>query len=109
MKKILIVEDDSANREFIVNCLLTEGKNYTLLNASDGKKALEITRKKMPDLLIMDWHMPGMSGIEALQELKSNPATKDIPVIIFTGVMTSSPDLKMALERGALDFITKPV
>ena len=108
-KTILIVDDQSENLK-IINSIFDESKlPYILLNSPNGKIGLKIIEKKLPDLIITDWEMPVMDGIEFIKSLKNNPITVNIPVIMCTGVMTSPENLKTALDTGAIDFVRKPV
>jgi len=105
--KILIIDDEPLNIDVIISGLLE--KNYNLLIAANGKSGCEIALKNLPNLIIMDWEMPDMNGIEAIQLLKANEKTKKIPIIMATGVMLTSENLKTALEAGAVDYIRKPI
>ena len=108
-KKILIVDDESTHLEIIVDVLEEEGSVHRILQAFNGEVAFTIAEKEVPDLIITDWDMPQMDGIQLLYHLKSSEKTKDIPVIMCTGVMTSSENLETALNAGAVDYIRKPV
>lgn len=105
--KILVVDDDASNLEAFLE-LLTD-RTFEVIYAPNGERALSLARNELPDLIIMDWEMPGMDGIEVLQELKKSEATQEIPTIIATGVMISSENLKKAFDAGAVDFLRKPV
>lgn len=107
--KILIVDDEVIHIETIMDCIEETENDYRVLQAFTGENALEIAQKVLPDLIITDWEMPGMNGIELIKKLKEDPITKDIPVIMCTGVMTSSENLETALKAGAIDYIRKPV
>ena len=107
--KILVVDDDPLQLEIIMKIVEREAPDYDLLQANNGLFALEIAKAELPDIIITDWEMPNLNGIELINKLKSIPATQDIPVIICSGVMISSDHLKTALEAGAADFIRKPV
>lgn len=107
-KKILIVDDNPENREAVVLLLHQSEPQYNVLTASNGVNGYDIACAECPDLIIMDWEMPMLNGIECIKKLKQNEDTKEIPVIMFTGAMTSNNDLKTALEAGAIDFIRKP-
>ncbi|MCF8362777.1 MAG: response regulator [Prolixibacteraceae bacterium] len=106
-KKILVVDDDITVVDLLTDYLNEE--EYEVLGAFNGEQAIEIAVKEVPDLVIMDWEMPLLDGIETTQKLKVNDTTKNIPVIIITGRMTSSHNLKTALEAGAIDFVRKPI
>lgn len=105
--KILVVDDDPINIEIIIHGLLD--KKYNILIATNGKEGCEIAFQHLPNLIIMDWAMPDMDGIEAIRILKANEKTHKIPIIMATGVMLTSKDLKTALEAGAIDYIRKPI
>ncbi len=104
---ILVADDEPAYLEAIVDFL--SDTEYHILNAVNGKMACEISRKNQPDLIILDWEMPIMSGLETIHELKKEETTKHIPIIMSSGVMTTSKNLKTALDAGAVDYIRKPV
>lgn len=104
--KILIADDDPINLEVMLNYL--DDELCEVLYAPNGKKAIEVALEEDPDLIILDWEMPVMNGIEAITYLRSDDSTKDIPIVIATGVMKESIDLKTALDAGALDFLRKP-
>lgn len=109
MTKILAVDDNPQNLLFVVNTLLEAKPEYEVLVANNGKRALEVARETPPDLVIMDWEMPEMTGIEALKQFKEEERLNDIPVIMHTGINTESDDLSEALKLGAADFLRKPV
>ncbi|MDW3191121.1 MAG: response regulator [Cytophagales bacterium] len=104
--RLLVADDDYTNVEIILTYL--EGITEHLHYASDGERACSLALKKTPDLIIMDWQMPKMDGIEAIKVLQSQEATSVIPIIVATGVMTSSENLQKALDAGAVDFLRKP-
>ncbi len=108
-KKILIADDDPHVINKIVDILTKENTNYIFYQANNGNIAYKIAVNKLPDLIITDWDMPFVNGIELIKKLKINSATKDIPAIMATAVMQSSKDLKLALEAGAIDYIRKPI
>lgn len=107
--KILIVDDKKEYLQTAMGYIIEDSIPYALMCAPDGKKGVEIAITELPDIIIMDWEMPGMDGIKATKLLKQNQITKDIPVIIATGIRISSTDLKEAFEAGASDFIRKPL
>lgn len=106
--KILIADDD-VNILKAIMYILIKNTNYLILTTIDGKTACEIADVEYPDLIIMDWQMPVMNGIEATIQLKRNDLTKNIPIIISTGVMVDSNDLSTALVKGAVDYLRKPI
>lgn len=107
--RILIVDDEPENLKSIVRFIEINELPYDIYQALSGETALEIARAKWPDLVISDWNMPHMDGLELIRNLKANESTRDIPVIMFTGVMTTSEHLELALEAGAVDYIRKPL
>lgn len=106
--KILVVDDDPLISELLIQTLCQVENGYTFYKAINGEDGIAIATDILPDLIVMDWEMPGMSGIETCKRLKSNPLLASTPVIISTGVMISSENLKSALDAGAVDFIRKP-
>lgn len=104
-RTVLVVDDEPANLELILSLL---GAEFNVLYAANGERGIKLTKEHQPDLVIMDWEMPIMNGIEAIAKLKESANTADIPVVISTGIMTESNDLKTALELGAVDFLAKP-
>ena len=107
--KILIVDDLVDNLKLMVAIFEKYQPYYELFQTSNSVNALEIAVKTMPDLIITDWKMPEMDGIELIKQLKDQPLTSNIPILIVTGVMHSSNDLYTALEEGAVDFVRKPL
>jgi adenylate cyclase len=106
--KILVVDDMSIITDLISSLLTECNKNIVVLKAYNGRNACKIALSERPDLIIMDWEMPEMSGYEALTKLKRNAITKDIPVIISSG-LTHVDNVQKALEGGAIDYIRKPI
>ncbi|HAA11175.1 MAG TPA: hypothetical protein DCE41_05510 [Cytophagales bacterium] len=103
----LLLVDDDAQTLLVLKEHLREGP-YKLLYTPKGKDALSIVLNEEPTLILLDWVMPEMDGIQTLEVLKANPTIADIPVIMFTGMHRDSPHLQQALERGAVDFLHKP-
>ena len=103
-KTILVVEDDSDQRELVAMHLL--GAGYMVRSVANGLEAAASCLQVTPDLVVSDVHMPGMSGFEMIRILKSEPGMKDIPVIFLTvdeGGRDEGSDL------GAIEYLTKPV
>lgn len=103
---VLLADDEPQNLRELFNILKVE--NYELFLAPNGREALILTEKYLPDAIIMDWDMPLMSGLEAVKAVRANPATQSIPIIMATGKMTTTDHLCTALEAGANDYIRKP-
>lgn len=104
--KILIVDDDSNFREATRLSLLPKG--YEVLGARSGREAMDLARKEQPDLILLDILMPGLDGYETCRQLKTNPATSRIAIIVLTALGDPSARYK-AQEAGADDYIAKPV
>ena len=106
-KPTILVVDDTPDNLTLMSGLLKQ--SYSVKLATNGEKALQLAgAANKPDLIILDIMMPGMSGFEVCERLKSDASTRDIPVIFLTA-MTSTEDERKGLELGAVDFITKPV
>lgn len=104
--KLLLVDDEPLNLKLYEKML--KDHDFQIITATNGQECLDKVDEHFPDLILMDWNMPVMDGIEALENLKKLDATKDIPVLMITGVMTSSEDLAYAMSAGAIDFLKKP-
>jgi len=105
---ILVVDDDANILQDIVKILTRSGNNYAIVMAPNGRIACDIATEKIPNLILMDWIMPEMSGIEAIKKLKAREKTKNIPVLMVTS-QTSSEELQQGLQAGAMDYIRKPI
>jgi len=103
-KKILIADDESSIRLLVRSVL---SGNYTVIEAADGQEAVEAAQKHKPALILMDILMPNKDGLQALYEIKTNLATKAIPVVMLTAV-DQELDRKLCAELGAAQYITKP-
>lgn len=104
--KILIVEDEQPIREMLKFSL--EKKNYIVLEAESGHQAREIMLTNRPDLIVLDWMLPGESGIETLKRIRSDDVLSDIPVMMLTARVEES-DKVNGLDSGCDDYMTKPV
>lgn len=104
--KILIVDDENDICELIEMCLHSNGFKNTRI-ANDGKTALIIAEKWLPDLILLDVMLPIMSGKEVCKALKNNEITENIPIIMLTA-KSSEHDIIEGLDIGANDYITKP-
>ncbi len=107
--QILIVDDDNQNLQLLYTYLSLIDPGFSIVKTNRSKKALKLAKSRQPDLIITDWEMPALNGLELLEELKKDEETKDIPVIMLTGIMLASENLKLAFDAGAVDFISKPV
>jgi DNA-binding response OmpR family regulator len=108
-EKILLVDDDPHVINRMVDILSEHNTDYIFYQANNGDVGSKIAHNKLPDIIITDWDMPQLNGIEFIKRLKESEKTKDIPVIMATAVMISSEDLKTALRAGAVDYIRKPI
>ena len=104
MKKILFVEDESALQKSIGDVL--EQKGYEEVSALDGEVGLRLAKSEKPDLVLLDLILPKVHGFEVLKQLKEDPATKEIPVIILTN-LENMEDVNKALELGATTYLVK--
>jgi two-component system phosphate regulon response regulator PhoB len=102
---ILVVEDEPAIQELIAANLSRAG--HTVLRAADAETAARIVREALPDLILLDWMLPGMSGIDFARRLRADARTRDIPIIMLTA-RGDERDKVAGLETGADDYITKP-
>ncbi|NJL59747.1 MAG: hybrid sensor histidine kinase/response regulator [Desulfobacteraceae bacterium] len=102
---VLIVDDTMENLQVLAEML--RSKNYKVAVAKDGMKALSFVSKRKPDLILLDIMMPEMDGFEVCVRLKSDPETKEIPVIFISALAETSDKLK-GFETGGVDYITKP-
>ncbi len=102
---VLVIEDEAHIRVALEYNLKMDNFDVTL--AENGKLGLEKAKEMKPQLILCDWMMPEMNGLEVLDELKKNEELKDIPVFMLTAKGMSG-DMEQALEKGADDYITKP-
>jgi two-component system, OmpR family, alkaline phosphatase synthesis response regulator PhoP len=104
--KILIVDDNHQNCELLDAYLSDQG--YQIEMAFDGQQALDAVAKSQPDVILLDIMMPKLSGYEVCKRLKSDPATRNISIIVVTA-LAEMGDIEKAVNAGANDFLTKPV
>jgi diguanylate cyclase (GGDEF)-like protein len=102
---ILIVDDDLINIE-ILNAVLED--EYDIIFATNGRQAIELAKKHLPDLVLLDVIMPGMDGYQVCEYLKSDDGTANIPVIFITGLNDMQAEIR-GLQVGAIDYVTKPI
>ncbi len=106
MPKILIADDEPSLR-LLVRATLSANKSFDLIEASDGNEALGKAQNEMPDLILLDVMMPGLSGFEVCERLKNDPKTKKIVIIMLTAKGQQS-DRDWAISVGTDYFLTKP-
>ena len=104
--KILIVDDVSTNR--IVFKVKLTAAGYSCIMAADGASCLQLARTELPDLILLDLNLPDMSGIDVLRQLKANPLSRRIPVVMFSSEHDPVQRLA-ALRAGAEDFLSRPI
>ncbi|MBU2954753.1 HD domain-containing phosphohydrolase [Marinobacter sp. F3R08] len=102
---LLVVDDEPTNLQVLKNLL---GDDYRLLFARNGDRALHLATSELPDLILLDVMMPGLSGHDVCRQLKANASTAPIPVIFVTA-MSEVDDEALGFELGAVDYLTKPV
>lgn len=103
-KTILLVEDEKDLQEIYKTKLTLEG--YKIITASSGTETIDLVSKQKPDLILLDVILPQKDGFAVLKELKSDPKTKDIPVIIFSN-LGQDWEIQKGKELGAVRFLTK--
>lgn len=105
MSKICVIDDHPEN-VFILQDRL-EKAGFEIITAYDGKSGLEKVREELPDLVLLDVMMPGVSGFDVCRSITKDDLTKHIPVILLTA-LTSTEDLEEGLQAGAFDYVKKP-
>jgi DNA-binding response OmpR family regulator len=108
-QKILIVDDEPALLEGIVKYYIESREPYELFQALNGETAMQVVESVVPDLVLTDWDMPVMDGLQLIAKMKSMDEFSDIPVVMMTGFMLSAYDLRTAMSVGAVDYIRKPI
>lgn len=103
-KKILFVEDEEALQKTLGDLLRREG--YEVISALDGKSGLKLAKESDPDLILLDLILPKIHGFDVLKEIKADPKTKDIPLIVLTN-LEGMGDVEQALELGATTYLVK--
>jgi len=105
MVSVLIIEDEEHIRDVLEYNLKSDG--FEVYLAADGPSGLEIARQKSPQVILLDWMMPDMDGLDVLADLKNDQRTAQIPVFMLTAKGMLS-DVETAISMGADDYITKP-
>lgn len=105
MAKVLVVDDEIDVREYLVSILTVE--DFEVMGLESGEKIIEVLKNYNPDIVLMDYRMPGQNGVEVVRHVRAFQDYKDIPIIMVTGV--DGEDEKVAaLETGADDYVVKP-
>ena len=105
INRILIADDDIEMIDAL--SLLLEEEGYSLIKVENGVEAVQAAAKELPSLIMLDIHMPKMNGLEACKEIKANPVTKSIPIVMLT-VEGNLHEIRQAIDLGAKTYITKP-
>ena len=105
-RKVLLV-DDSAT-VLMMERMILAAERFEIVTASNGQEAHEVAKRELPDLILMDIVMPRMSGLEACKLLRSDPATRHIPIILVT-TRGEAQTMEQGYENGCNDYVTKPV
>jgi DNA-binding response OmpR family regulator len=103
---VLIIEDETDLRKMLEYRLITNG--FKVYSAADGSAGLKMAKEKRPDVILLDWVMPEMNGLEVLSKIRHDDTTKDIIVFMLTA-KNMMDDISTALANGANDYIPKPV
>jgi len=103
--KILVVEDEAPIREMLGYTLMKEG--YIFREAADVEQARPLLASEKPDLVLLDWMLPGMNGADYARRIRNNPDTRDIPIIMLTARGEEADKIR-GLDTGADDYVTKP-
>ncbi|MEL7092872.1 MAG: phosphate regulon transcriptional regulator PhoB [Pseudomonadota bacterium] len=103
--RVLVVEDEPAQREVLAYNLEAEG--FAVSRAQNGEEAMLLVHEDAPDIIVLDWMMPNLSGIEVCRRLKIKPETRGIPVIMLSA-RSEEVDKVRGLETGADDYVVKP-
>lgn len=102
---ILYVDDDALNLRLVRKNLQSMG--YTVFEALDGQTGIQLARQKQPDVILMDLHMPGLSGWEAIQQLREDPKTREIPITVLTADLSDT--VRGELLQSVDAYLTKPI
>jgi putative two-component system response regulator len=105
--KVLVVDDVAYSRRALRSVFFSAG--YAVLTADDGQQALEIVQREMPDLVVTDILMPRMDGFQLCRAIKTDPRTKHIPVVFYTGSYNEAADREFGLSLGAVAYLVKPL
>ncbi len=106
MSKILIVEDNEKNMYLISFILKTKG--YEIIQAATGEKGVELAKREMPDMIIIDIQLPGIDGLDAAKRIRSSGVNGNVPIIAITSYAMTG-DMEKALEAGCTGYIEKPI
>jgi len=105
---VLIVDDQAENIKYISRLLKDMNLGNKIYSAPNGRVALELMETILPDIILSDWGMPEMDGLELLKELKASSRTKDIPFIMISAVKVDAQSMKDSFDIGVHDYLRKP-
>ena len=103
---VMIIDDDPITRTLVTKYMETENR-VSVIHATEGHSAIKYAKKHKPDLILLDWRLPGIQGIDILVELKKIKKTQNIPVVMLTS-KNKVQDMERAFSHGAENFIAKP-
>ncbi|MGR3662249.1 MAG: phosphate regulon transcriptional regulator PhoB [Paracoccaceae bacterium] len=103
--RVLVVEDEPSQVALLRYNLQAEG--YEVLVATDGEAGVELARTELPDVILLDWMLPKLPGVEVCRQLRRNKSTREIPIIMLTA-RSEERDIVRGMDTGADDYITKP-
>ena len=101
---VMVVDDSGLNLRVATDILKND---FDVACANSGEAAFELMKKRIPDLMLLDLHMPGMNGFEVMEKMNADPELKDIPIIMLTADNDRDNEVR-GFELGAMDFIAKP-
>ena len=104
MKKILFIEDEPSLQKTVGDILKQEG--FSILQATDGEDGVRVAKLEKPNLILLDLILPKIDGFDVIKELKKDPETKDLKIIVLTNLQ-SSGDIEKAIELGATTYLVK--
>ena len=103
---VLVVEDEGAQREVLKYNLEAEG--FAVVMAENGDEAMLLVAEEQPDLIVLDWMLPNVSGIEICRRVKADPQTRQIPIVMLSA-RSEEVDRVRGLETGADDYVSNPI
>ncbi len=106
MSRTILIADDEIALRMLVRATLDTG-HLRIIEAADGPTALRLAREELPDLILLDWSMPGLTGIEVAQALHDDPATAELPIVMLTARALAF-DQDAARDAGVAHYMTKP-
>jgi len=105
-ERILVIEDNQMNMKLVRNVLQLKG--YTVLEAMDAEKGIQLAREHLPELILMDIQLPGIDGLEATRIICQDPLLKNVPVVALTSYAMKG-DEQLAREAGCVGYLAKPI